>query len=149
MPLMKTNDYNGRELPYDVKLQIVEQNCSGCPFFMLIEDPETVEPQYGCVYAKDMEQFNLVLRENYLTVSEIASNTCEFWNFWQRYQRVVDDWTPEDWADFCSQPSELTYVMDRKVVHQSGPNFNDEYDHIEQTLIIPQLHFSEDCGVRY
>ena len=79
MPLHKPLNTNYRELPYSLKVAIVESNCTGCAFLKKHRIEDDTESEYGCSYPTDTLLLNPHIREPYLTVSEIASNTCDFW----------------------------------------------------------------------
>lgn len=79
MPLNKVTDLDLVHVTYATKILVVESNCKGCPYLrMFIEDDE-LHTTYGCVYPDDIRDFNPNIREPYLTVVEIAHNTCLFW----------------------------------------------------------------------
>lgn len=80
MPLNRPDNYDGRFLPYEVKRALVENKCRGCGYFVEVtnqDDPEVV--MLGCIYENDLKGINVNIREDYLTVTEIAHNTCIFW----------------------------------------------------------------------
>ncbi len=78
MPLHKPNG-GFSDIPYSLKLAIVETNCKGCPYFREFRSSHEDETEFGCIYPTDLENINKNIREPYLTVSEIASNTCDYW----------------------------------------------------------------------
>jgi len=75
MPLSKVNGYDTYGLPYDLKLQIVETNCSGCDHFLKYEDEEQI-PVIGCVFPNDV----LGSQNGFLSLLDIVHNSCIFWN---------------------------------------------------------------------
>lgn len=96
MPLMKTNDIDLTHITYDTKLMLVEVNCKGCPFLRVFLEDE-FHTTYGCIYPEDIKDFNQNIREPYLTVVEIAHNTCLFWKSRLFLPEEVE--TPHDYTD--------------------------------------------------
>ena len=108
MPLNKPIGYNGLDLPYKEKLNLVESLCKGCHYFVFDDSKDELE--CGCIYPDDIRGFNPFIRSPYLTVEEIAMNTCEFWKLpithkTQEEQNSLSN----DWEDVATTPSQLLF----------------------------------------
>lgn len=128
--LNRTPDYDGRFLPYDIKIEIVEHNCGKCPYLtkaLTGLNFENFEYELGCSFPTDLQILNLRNREPYLTVVEIAGNGCMFWNsqFLEPYKVESE---PDDWSDS---------VLGIPIIKT------------EEITIMSRGVLSEDCGVRY
>jgi hypothetical protein len=137
MPLNRPNG-GFSSLPYSLKLTIVETNCTGCPCFKKIRTERVEESEYGCVFPRDIQLINAHIREPYLTVSEIASNTCDFWNSHTKWELETIDAREGDWNDPATVRESLRFIAE--VEHQVG---EEEYIS-EQEEIIPQLRFTDN-----
>lgn len=109
MPLNKCNGYNVIDAPYELKLQIVEINCKGCPYFLHYNDEEQI-PVLGCIYPTDL----LGSHEPFLSLLEIAHNSCNFWQNKPQFEPVTIDATPGDWNDEALNPELLWQVTTQK-----------------------------------
>jgi hypothetical protein len=120
----------------------VESNCVGCPYFKtvivgepIIQEGELIsEMESGCFYPSDTKTINGNIREPYLTIQEIASNTCDFWKSRTAWQPDKLD-ASFDKVDLNYTPSDL---------HSIVPDENNE-----PGLHVPLLELADDCGVRY
>ena len=103
MPLNHPPQYNVLEAPYELKVQIIEHNCSMCDYFLHYDDDEQI-PVLGCVYPHDIRGSH----EPFLSLIEIAHNSCDFWKqrfLTQEPYRV--DATPGNWNDPLISPEKL------------------------------------------
>lgn len=109
MPLNKPIGYSGIELPYQDKLNIVESLCKGCHYFIFDDSGDNLE--CGCIYPDDIRGFNPFIRPPYLTVVEIAMNTCDFWRV-PPPEQETQDILQSDWNDVSTTPSQLMSKVD-------------------------------------
>ena len=156
MPLSHPQGFDGRFLPYSVKFEMVDHNCKGCPYLKshevnpleIVDDvinDRVVEIEYGCAYPQDISSFNKNIREPYLTISEIASNTCLFWDMYTKWKEEKVDAREGDWSDPLTTPKSLRFITDRDVETLFQSHY--EMPVVTQTEIIPIMHFSEHCGI--
>lgn len=101
MPLHQTKDYNFKFAPYELKVRLVEEKCVGCGFYCFQGADDKDIPIFGCTYPFDTCGINKNLREPYVTVVEIASNGCVFWN---ETEPLKYDSEPGDWNDKALLP---------------------------------------------
>ena len=157
MPLSKRNGYDGRELPYSLKFAIVESNCTGCPYLQKFGDTENFEEELGCVFPEDIKDLNPNIRESYLTVSEIASNTCAFWKMHTKWNIENVESEAHNILDYMTFPRHIRddimigkIVTGRKISSETRKVGNfDIPTHQELVDDYPVIELSEDCGVRY
>jgi hypothetical protein len=134
MPLSKPNG-GFQSLPYSLKIAIVESNCTGCPCFAKIDTERAEESEYGCVFPRDIELLNTHIREPYLTVSEIASNTCEFWKNHTKWEIDAVDSTPGYELDLALTPKSARFLQ------ASAPG---NILNLQVSEVIPQTRFSDN-----
>jgi hypothetical protein len=136
MPLHNPNGHGYSELPYSLKLAIVESNCTGCPFFHKHKIEDDTESEYGCSFPTDIALLNSHIREPYLTVSEIASNTCDFWKNRTKWELETVDATEGDWNDPATVRKSLRYLR--------AEEFPPQDKCVEYEEIIPHLQFTDN-----
>lgn len=99
MPLNKIEGLDLTHASYEVKVAMVLHNCQGCSYFRLMDLEDDIFPVYGCTYPTDIQDLNPYLRAPYLTIVEIAVNTCMFWRGRMMEPVPPPDSTPdEDWS---------------------------------------------------
>ena len=136
MPLNRPNGgFQG--LPYSRKMALVETNCTGCPCFMKIETKRAEESEYGCSFPRDIEWVNSNIREPYLTVSEIAGNTCEFWKSYTKWELETVDTREGNWNDPATVRRSLRFISLRRDVNDGEDPLPEDFEEI-----IPQMQFS-------
>ena len=154
MPLSHPQGFDGRFLPYSVKFEMVDHNCKGCPYLKshevnpleIVEDiinDKVVEIEYGCAYPQDIASLNKNIREPYLTITEIASNTCLFWDMYTKWREDKVDTREGNWGDFKTVPMSLHDIQGVLVLNKfEEVEYNGEVEEF-----IPRMHLSEHCGI--
>ena len=153
MPLHNPNG-GYRDLPYSLKLAMVEHNCTGCKFLKKHRIENDCESEYGCSYPEYLALLNTHIREPFLTVSEIASNTCEYWKSYTKWELETVDAREGYWNDPATVRKSLRFIMDMPTLETStdiihfAPGTMIEYDPDRMKMrpveIIPQMQFSDN-----
>jgi len=129
MPLNKPSGYRGIDLTYQQKLSLVESLCKGCSHFIFDDSGKDLE--CGCIYPEDIKDFNSFLRPPYLTVVEIASNTCEFWRDIppEKDKKVYEN-------EPLPAPKEFWYITDINTFNPEVPFYIDSNNRIWQAPLM-------------
>ena len=106
MPLNRPENYNMIDAPYELKVSIVEHNCTGCPYFKeaSFDDIDDILVK-GCFYPTDIKDMNPYLTGGYLSVIDIAHNSCSFWRNRLDYESPIKvDSAPSE-EEWCQVPA--------------------------------------------